>query len=201
MKRTFCFDFDGTFADTLPLVIGTANRLFKKASGEEISDEFLRKIREDGIEDVFREAKIPLYRLFLLYFKIKKEMNSGVKDVEINEGMREVVKNLKKKGARVGILTSNSEENVIAFLKDKDFEYFDFVKTAGLLGKEREIRRLKEKGREFFYIGDETRDVKAGRRAGVKTIAVSWGLSSKKALQKAKPDFLVERPEDLLDLS
>jgi len=201
MKKIFCFDFDGTIADTLPLIIGVADVLFKKMEGRELSGDFLRKIRKEGIEEVFREAKIPSYKLFFLYLKIKKKMNKGVASIAVDKEMERVLKELKNKGHVVGILTSNSNENVIDFLNHNDLDFFDFVKTSGVLGKGREIKKLKQQGRDFFYIGDEVRDIKAGKKANVKTVAVPWGLSSRKALQKARPDMLIERPGDLLDFS
>ncbi len=199
--KTYCFDFDGTIADTIPLIIKTLDSLLKRGGGDEISGSFLRKIRDEGVEEVFREMKVPLYKLFFLYIKMKKEMNSGVVDIAINPEMKEVLKELKSRGVVLGILTSNSEKNVLEFLKSNNLNFFDFIKTSGMLGKERVIKKLKRKGGIFIYIGDETRDIKAGKRAKVKTVAVSWGLSSKKALLRLKPDVLVEGPRDILDIS
>ncbi len=204
MKRetkTYCFDFDGTIADTIPLIIKTLDSLLKKSGEEEITDAFLRKIRDEGVEEVFHEMKVPLYKLFFLYVKIKKEMNRGVVNVEVNPEIKRVLKELKNRGVVLGILTSNSEKNVLEFLENNDLNFFDFVKTSGILGKERAIKKLKRKGGIFVYIGDETRDIKAGRRAKVKTVAVPWGLSSKKALLRSRPDTLIEEPNDLLDIS
>ncbi len=198
---TYCFDFDGTIADTLPLIVKTLDSLLKRSGEKEISADFLRKIRDEGIEDVFREMKVPLYKLFFLYIRIKKEMNSGVIDVAVNPEIREVLKELKERGNTLGILTSNSKKNVLQFLERNELDFFDFINTAGVLGKEKEIKKLKRKGGIFVYIGDEARDVKAGRRARVKTVAVPWGLSSKKVLLRARPDILIEEPRDLLSLS
>ena len=199
--KTFCFDFDGTIADTLPLIIETVDSLLLKSGEEEITGDFLRKIREEGIEEVFQEMRVPLYKLFFLYLKIKKEMNGRVADIAIRDDVREVLKKLKEEGHTLGILTSNSKENVLEFLECNDLKFFDFINTSGILGKEKEIKKLKKKGGIFIYIGDETRDIRAGKKAGVRTIAVPWGLSSKKALLRARPDLLVEKPHDLLNLS
>ena len=199
--KTFCFDFDGTVADTLPLVIKTVDRLLKKSGEEEISEDLLRKIRSEGIEDVFQEMRVPVYKLFFLYIKIKKEMNAGITDVTVREEVKEVLKKLKREGNTLGILTSNSRENVEDFLERNNLKIFDFVNTSGVLGKEREIKKLKKKGGIFVYVGDEVRDIVAGRRAKVKTVAVSWGLNSREALLRARPDILIEEPKDLLELS
>lgn len=196
--KIFCFDFDGTIADTLPIIVRKTNHLLKKSGEEEISDDFLRKLREEGIEEIFLEMKIPLYKLFFLYLRIRKEINHDISKLTVKEEVRETIKKIKDEGNTVGILTSNSKENIEAFLEKNNLNFFDFINTSGVLGKEREIKKLKRKGGIFIYIGDEVRDIRAGKKAKVKTVAVLWGLSSKKALLRERPDFLIERPKDLL---
>lgn len=41
-------------------------------------------------------------------------------------------------------------------------------------------------------VGDGDTDIEAGRRAGVITCAVTYGLGNRKALVEAKPDFLID---------
>ena len=66
------------------------------------------------------------------------------------------------------------------------------VKIIKIIKKE---NALKDK---CIYIGDETRDIEAARKAGVKVAAVSWGLNSREALEKYQPDWLLENPKNLL---
>ena len=51
-----------------------------------------------------------------------------------------------------------------------------------------------------LYIGDETRDISAARKCGIRSVAVSWGYNSRKALSADSPDYLVETPEKFLEL-
>ena len=51
-----------------------------------------------------------------------------------------------------------------------------------------------------IYVGDETRDVEAARKAGVQIIAVGWGLNSRASLLLQNPDFIVDSPEELTQL-
>jgi pyrophosphatase PpaX len=44
---------------------------------------------------------------------------------------------------------------------------------------------------EAAYVGDSPFDVAAARAAGVKSVAVSWGAFTEKALRAAEPDHLV----------
>jgi phosphoglycolate phosphatase-like HAD superfamily hydrolase len=53
---------------------------------------------------------------------------------------------------------------------------------------------------EVVYIGDETRDITAGKKCGVKTIGVTWGLNGRESLLAENPDWLVCNPEQLRKL-
>jgi len=122
-------------------------------------------------------------------------------------GLVEALKTLKEKGFSLGILTSNFQKNVELFLKKNNLEIFDFIYSDNspfLLGKGDKLKKLIEKNHwrqdEVVYVGDETRDVEAAKKAGVKIISVSWGFNSKKILQKQQPDFLINKPEELKEL-
>lgn len=205
MKKTekvYCFDFDGTIANTLPLIVKTVNDILKKQKEEEVSDEMLRKIRREGIEEVLKEdVGIPFYKLVFLYLTIRRDMNKEMSSFTITGEMKDTLKKLHREGHTLGIITSNSKKNVNSFLENNDIDIFKFINASGLFGKKRVIKKLKKKGGIFIYVGDEPRDIIAGRRAGVKTVAVLWGLSSRRALVKARPDIIIEKPYDLLNLS
>ena len=51
-----------------------------------------------------------------------------------------------------------------------------------------------------LYVGDEVRDIEAAKKAGIRIAAVTWGYNSKKALEAYKPDYLVTKPEELLQI-
>ena len=135
----------------------------------------------------------------------KEEMNKRMDAVEPLPGMAGLVRRLSSEGFRLGILTSNSEENVAVFLRKFDLEVFEFVHTSSkLAGKGRIIRkilkRLRMKPKEVLLVGDEVRDVEAAQETGVHVAAVSWGYNSLKALAGANPDHLVGTPVALAEL-
>ena len=51
---------------------------------------------------------------------------------------------------------------------------------------------------QLFYVGDEVRDVKACRKAGVPVVGVTWGFNSRDALEKSGPSLVVDHPSELL---
>ena len=54
------------------------------------------------------------------------------------------------------------------------------------------------KNKEIVYVADETRDIEAAKKAKVRIISVTWGFNSREILKKQNPDFLVDRPEEIL---
>ena len=53
---------------------------------------------------------------------------------------------------------------------------------------------------KVVYVGDEVRDIDAAKKTGIKVIAVGWGFNSQEALAAQNPDFLIERPQELIEI-
>ena len=49
-----------------------------------------------------------------------------------------------------------------------------------------------------MMIGDEVRDVDAAHKAGIDSMAVSWGFNSIELLESSAPTHLVHSPEELI---
>ncbi len=49
-------------------------------------------------------------------------------------------------------------------------------------------------------VGDSLSDVLAAKEASVTSIAVTWGHQSLENLLRAKPDFVVSSPQDLIQI-
>jgi len=52
---------------------------------------------------------------------------------------------------------------------------------------------------ECVVVGDSVADIKAGKTAGAKTVAVLSGIFSRKELEREKPDLILENVNELLD--
>ena len=51
-----------------------------------------------------------------------------------------------------------------------------------------------------YMIGDAVSDIREARKAGVNSIAVSWGYHPKEKLLKSSPGYMVNAPEDILSI-
>jgi N-acetyl-D-muramate 6-phosphate phosphatase len=62
-------------------------------------------------------------------------------------------------------------------------------------------RRLGVQPASCLYVGDDERDVQAGRAAGMRTVAVAWGyLGLGEPIDAWRADAVIERPDELLQL-
>ena len=104
----------------------------------------------------------------------------------------------------MGIITSNSKKNVEKFLKKHNLnDIFDFIDSSTrILGKSYQIKSIIKKHRldkdSVLYIGDETRDIEATKKVGIKVAAVTWGFNSSERLSQFSPDYLIDEPEQLI---
>jgi phosphoglycolate phosphatase len=122
-------------------------------------------------------------------------------------GVVHVLRQMHSAGLRLGILSSNTPENIQICLRVNGVaDLFEF--TAGcfkLLGKARGLKRVikqeKLHKREVLYIGDELRDVAAAQKAGIDVAAVGWGLNDWPTLARAEPTHQVAIPEELLAIT
>ena len=203
--KVFIFDFDGTIADTLRTGVDIYNKIAEEKGFGKVNEENVEKLRDMSVREVAKELGISLLQIPRVAVRIRSELKREISRLNMFSGMREMLGELKKRGAILGILSSNSEENVRAFLSHHDIEMFDYVESeSNIFGKGGALKHLMKKHHldpsGTMFIGDEVRDVEAARENGVKSVAVTWGANSKKALKAAKPDFVIDKPKELVIL-
>jgi phosphoglycolate phosphatase len=203
--NTVIFDFDGTIADSFQKTLGAIIKIANDYGVEGVSKIDIELYRKKDLREVIKEAKVPVYRLPFLIKRGQREIAKVIESVKPFKGMVEVIRELDTKDIRLGILTTNSEGNVRKFLKDNKIDIFDFIYSGtSLFGKGKALRRLiKDKKLEvnrIVYVGDETRDIQAAHETGIRAVAVTWGFNTKEPLLKENPDWIADKPEQLLKI-
>lgn len=200
------FDFDGTIADTLEAIVTMSNYLAPQYGLKPATPEELTELRDLSFDQLISRADVPLLPLFRLLRRVRRELQKEIAQLSPFPNMAETLRLLAEQGQSMGILTSNSVENVRVFLQVHQLEAsFEFVQGGtSLFGKSRRLKKLMRQRNllpsELLYIGDETRDVDASRRIGIPVAAVTWGFNSRQALLRHDPDFVLERPSELITI-
>jgi phosphoglycolate phosphatase len=198
-------DFDGTIADTLEMALGVYNRISHEYGLMPIDHEDREMFRTRKPQELLKTFGVSKLKMLTLTLRIRKEMTRHLPEMLPFAGIDAALKEIRNSGCRLGILTSNSVENVRKFIAVNNMSsLFDFIYSGrSFLGKEKVIRKVliheQIPAGRVVYVGDETRDIEASRAAGIPVIAVSWGLNRRELLASLLPDHIADRPEELPD--
>lgn len=205
-KKVIIFDFDGTLADTLDAFLVITNRLALEFGYPITTPEQLTQLRNLGSREIIQQSGIPIFKIPFFLKKVREYFQESILSLNTIPEIKEALMQLKNDGHCLGILTSNSEENVMLFLKKHGMQdLFTFIHSeTSLFGKDKSLRKFMIKNNffpeEVIYVGDETRDIEASKKIKIKVIAVGWGFNSGEVLAKHNPDFLIVHPSELIEV-
>lgn len=205
MGKVVVFDFDGTIADIMKVIPQLVTSVSSQLGIPPITDQQIEKYRGYTIAQGMKENLIPVYKIPRAVTLARTEMRAIRSQIELVPGMDNLVRELREDPTveALYVLTSNSRENVEEFLrKYKIFSSFDdIICGLTLFNKPKKLKALIKRGgyksENVAIIGDEVRDIEAGKKNRTKTIAVTWGINSVARLQLTKPDFTVDSVEEL----
>ena len=199
------FDFDGTIADSITPLFHMLNKMAPEIGVRPVSWEEFDRLRDLTPRQILKELKIPLFKMPRLVRMVLEEYRHIISHLQPCEGILELLSELKQRRISHALLSSNDDQNLAAFLTQYQIDSFAWVEgTEGVLNKssylKKQIRKHKLQQYDLYYIGDEIRDIEAARSNKIKSIAVSGGLHSHRHLQKQQPDYLVDKPSEILNI-
>ena len=205
LKIIVIFDFDGTLADSLHLFIDAINKFSDDFNYNKIKPEEIKMLQGKRPRQILRHLHISLLKLPFVLKRVRQEINKRVAQAKPSVDIKNTLIELKKNGCEIGILTSNTEQNVKEFLINNNLDLFDFLYSGNsVFGKGRVLRKIIQKNQfsknKIFYIGDEIRDIDAAKKTKVKMIAVSWGFNTIEALKKENPDYTADTPQQIQNI-
>ena len=203
--KVILFDFDGTIADTYQVIANITNQLSTEFGYKALDEEELLLIKNLSSREIVKRSEISIFKLPFLVRRIRTELKKEIAELNAISDMVRVLLRLKSTGYILGIVTSNTRENVDIFLNKHGLNsIFSFIQSGtAIFGKHRVLKQVVREHRlkksDVIYVGDETRDVRSARKSGIAIIAVSWGFNSAEILQEHKPNYLVDRPQQILE--
>jgi phosphoglycolate phosphatase len=185
--RLVIFDFDGTLADSFPWFIEAFDQAalrfrFQRPDPERIEDLRGLDARQLLVRHRIAPWKVPFVARFL-----RAHMSRQINRIRLFPGMDAALETLSAGGLTLALLSSNSYRNVTTVLGARA-GCFDVLEcSASLFGKTVRLRRLLTgsvvPAHQAILIGDELRDAKAARHAGIAFGAVAWGYTRLSSLQ------------------
>jgi HAD superfamily hydrolase (TIGR01549 family) len=210
MIKTFLFDLDGTLIDTPKIILETFKDIFNtylpdvKLSKKEYED-FLGHTLFQTIGN-YEKDENRRKLIIEAYHDLSNERINQTLDVYPKA--KETLMYLKKKGIKIGVVTSKLRTKASMHLKQAGLlEYID-----GIIGYEdvtkhkpdkepiiKALELLNSKKEETIYIGDHENDIKSAKNAGIISCAVSYSIRLQELLFE-QPDYIIDELENLKDL-
>lgn len=204
---TLIFDLDGTIADTLPLIYESFNDAFVPVTGQPLSPEEIRGLFGPPDNYVIRNVLDPehhdaaIERYVATYQRRHRDL------VELFEGISDVLADAHGAGIKLAVVTGKSRKTALMTLEILGvLDRFDVIYAGDDVEHQKPdpmalVMALHDLAHDdpaqAAMIGDSAADVIAGKRAGVATIGVLWGVPDHSDLLAAGPDVLCETVTDL----
>jgi phosphoglycolate phosphatase len=200
--RLLILDYDGTLADSGQWFADNLNRFAKRHGFRSVTPDEIETLRGMPTREVIRHLKVRPWKLPSIARDMRRAVAEPGGKPELFPGIGEFLSRAQAAGITIAVVSSNTELNIRVGLGETNAARVTaFDCGASLFGKAGKLRRLARRfgvpGSEVLCVGDDSRDVDAARKAGLKVAAVSWGYANEQALRSASPDYVVHSIDEL----
>lgn len=205
---TILLDLDGTVIDSVALIRESHRHAVRAVLGEDWEDERLvRNVGRPLMEQMEAFSPAHAAELYTVYRTWNHANTAAL--LAAYAGMETLLADLRAAGALLGIVTSKSRDAVdLAFASMPIEDLFDVVISADDSDRHKPhpdpllaaLARLGRGSEGACYVGDAPFDIRAGRAAGVATVAVTWGFFDEGVLNDEGPDATARSVAELRDI-
>ena len=208
------FDLDGTLIDTAPDFFRTLNIQRALYGLDSIAFKSVRKTVSDGARALIR-LSFDITEDHPDFELLRQEMltiylDQLAVDSRLFEGFDDVLEAMEARGIRWGIVTNKPR-----IYSERLLEQLGLSKRTATLICPEDVKKTKPHPEPLFkaadlmetmiddiwYVGDHGRDIEAGKRAGMKTIAAAYGYApSAETVASWQADHIINSPAELLGL-
>ena len=208
-QKLIIFDCDGTILDTFDLIEKTVFQTFKeKLPNYNLTLEEAHAFFGPLIDDSFKKyasTDEEVQELINCY----REINTRIMPdyIKAYDGIEEVLKELKKSGFKIAIVSNKVTDAVVQGLKICNInQYFDLIIGAEKMtnpkpapdGITQALKLLNKK--DAILIGDTIIDIETGKNASIDTIGVTWCKTTKEEFKQNKATYIIDRPNEILKI-
>ncbi|MCX7075114.1 MAG: phosphoglycolate phosphatase [Methylococcales bacterium] len=215
--RLIVFDLDGTLIDSAPDLVKAVNYALTKLDKPTHSQVTIQQWIGNGADVLVKRAllnnwhvgEIPddfedAFELFKTYYAEHDWVHSRLYD-----GVLETLQTLKNDGFKLACITNKTARFTNPLMETAGLApYFDFIASGDTFAEMKPnplplletAKLLNVVPENAWMIGDSINDISAGKRAGFKTIAVSYGYAGQHSMADLNADYTVNAILEIVDL-
>ena len=211
--RAILFDLDGTLADTAPDLAAAVNLLRTARGLAPTAYELLRPTASAGARGMIGaafglkpedEGFVELRDGFFANYQAAMAVHSG-----LFPGIVELLAGIEQAGLAWGIVTNKPSRFTDPLLPQIGLDHAACVVSGDTTPHAKPhpaplleaASRLGLAPQQCWYVGDDLRDIQAGKAANMLTIACGWGYCGPLEPQSWQADYLFNAPQELLSLA
>lgn len=212
MTRLVILDFDGTLADTQPLIVrslkGTIAELGLPSRTEEECVSIIGLPLKECFVQLLGVDEFMANRCSEVYRRLFDEYNHPG-TVMLFPGVEETIREMHRRSLKLAICSSRAHATLDRFVRTFNFEKMVQAVVSSddvLHGKPHPDPALRAleltdcRPEEALVVGDATFDILMGRAAGCRTCGVTYGNQSASQLREAGANWLIDNFEELLNI-
>lgn len=212
------FDLDGTLIDSIDIYFTIVEKALKKLNLPAVSRNRILAAAESEEfkwelvlpQEVLSRKEEIIDEAWAVINEIAPQMFAD--NLDLIQGAGDIVENLSSNGLKIGLVTSTQRQYLgtkMQPLKNAGVDdLFEAIITSDDVKKRKPApdplitcaQQLDMKPGNCVYVGDTTTDIKAGKAAGMRTVAVLTGFDEYEALEKEDPDAIIENVQNLLQI-
>ena len=202
------FDLDGTLVDTAQDITNALNFAIEPNDIKILTVEDTIKLIGEGISRLVEKIlsvenmhlKSEIMNRFLEYYS-----EHLIEHSKEYPHVKETLENLTT--IKKAVISNKREDLSKRLLEELGLsEYFDLIIGSDTTGERKPspvpvlyvINKLGLSGDESIIVGDSNYDIEAGKKAGVKTVAVTYGYRPRESLREA--DYIIDDIRELIPL-
>jgi beta-phosphoglucomutase len=209
--KAVIFDKDGVLAETFEIHLEAFAKTFSdigiKITKKDLikrygmkTHEIVKMMMKDKGKNITEEMAKMMAKKKENYYR---ELVEG--KLKLLPGVRKFLKYLKEKGYKIGVASSASLESIQQLLRETNIENFFDAAVSGFdikLSKPNPdiflecAKKLNVKPEDCIVVEDSVHGIEAARRAGMKSLAVTTGQTSRKDLESLNPNWILDSLED-----
>lgn len=210
--RALLFDLDGTLADTAPDLAAAVNKMRSDRGMEHTPFETLRPLASAGARGLIGAA-FGIAPGDPAYDEMRREFLANyaaaiAEHTILFEGIESLLEAISELGLAWGIVTNKPALYTDALVPKIGLQHAACVISGDTTPHAKPhpapmfeaARRLQLAPADCWYVGDDLRDIDAGKAAGMPTIAAAWGYCGHTEPVDWMADLIAADPLDLLPL-